>query len=84
MPLQHNAQLDYISAIAVTPNDGADLPAAPSRGLMVTAAGTGTLTIVTAGGDTLALTGVTLNMIIPISTQRVKATGTTATVVALY
>lgn len=83
VPLQ--PQNYYGDAVAVTPNDNADLPLAPARGLMVTSIGGGaTLSFITPQGNTLSLTGLTLNAIIPIAAQRVRSTGTLATVVALY
>ena len=52
---------------------------------MVTAVGGGTtLSFITANGTTVSLTGVTLNLILPIACNRVRSTGTLATVAALY
>jgi hypothetical protein len=79
-----NQQLSWADAVAVTPNDGADLPGGVCGGLLVTAAGTGTLSFITAGGATVSLTGVTLWTVIPIAVTRVRSTGTNATVLALY
>jgi hypothetical protein len=82
-PVQPN--LSWADAQAVTPNDNTDLPNGTSGGLMVTSvAGGTTLTFITSAGTTVALSGVTLNLVIPIACNRVKSTGTLATVAALY
>lgn len=67
---------------SVTPSDATDLPTA-SRSLYV--GGAGNLSIITTGGDTVALTGVPAGTLLPICAARVRATGTTATgIVALW
>lgn len=67
-------------AEAVTPHDSNDL-ATSSRALYV---GTeGNISIVTVGGDTVTLTGV--SGFVPVCVQRVNSTGTTASnIVALW
>ena len=66
----------------VTPSDGADLTRGPCRALYVVAAGN--VSIVTAGGTQQDLTDVPAFTTIPVSVARVRSTGTTATVKALY
>lgn len=72
----------YLSAAAVTPNDGTDLPLKPCQALLVTA--TGNLSVVMEAGGQINLTGVAANTLLPLRVSRVRATDTTATVVALY
>ena len=72
-------------AVPVTPNDSANLPELTPKALWVSAAGT--VTVIPAGQE--ADTGVALGdlpagTVIPIRVRRVMATGTTATVLALY
>lgn len=80
-----------LDAIAVTPNDGADITlpgggaTAPTRGLLI--GGAGTLSVVMASGNTVQLTipATACGIILYIAVTRVRATGTTATgIVALY
>lgn len=77
-----NGNFVYIGAAAVTPSDVDDLPRKPCQGLLVTA--TGNLSVVMEGGGQVDLTGVAANTLLPLRVSRVRATGTTATVVALY
>lgn len=72
----------YLSAAAVTPSDAVDLPRKPTQGLLVTV--TGNLSIVMEAGGQVDLTSVAANTLLPLRVLRVRATGTTATVVALY
>lgn len=72
----------YLSAAAVTPSDAADLPRKPTQGLLVTV--TGNLSVVMEAGGQIDFTGLAANVILPLRVSRVRATGTTATVVALY
>ena len=71
----------YLSAAAVTPSDK-DVPLKPTQGLLVTV--TGDLSVVMEAGGQVDLTSVAANVILPLRVSRVLATGTTATVVALY
>lgn len=64
---------------AVTPNDNADL-ANVTRFLFV--GGAGAIAVVTAGGETVTMTGVAAGSVLPIAVSRVKSTGTTATNIA--
>ena len=73
--------ITYEGAKAVTKSDSVADPAGPFAGLLVTATGTVKFTTIT--GDTVALTAVAANAIIPIATSRVWSTGTAATVVGL-
>lgn len=76
----------YRKAVAVTPSDTVDL-APPARGLLVTSiAGGATLAFIpadNADSETVAIVP-TANQIIPMFVRRVMATGTAATVMALY
>ena len=70
-------------AAAVTPNDGANLAVAGSRGLWV--GGAGNVAVVTAQGDSVTFTGVPAGYLLQVAVSRVLATGTTATnLLALY
>lgn len=69
------------NAVAVTPNDSLDLPAAPCRALYIGASGNVSVVI---GGNTVTFAGVPSG-VLPIRASRVRSTGTTATnIVALY
>jgi hypothetical protein len=74
-----------VSQIAVTPNDNVDLPGGSCRALEVLVGGN-IVCIAATDPDAGAITrtGYLAGTIIPISIRRVKATGTTATVLALY
>lgn len=72
----------YRGAAAVTPSDVADLPLKPCQALLVTV--TGNLSVVMEAGGQMDLTSVAANTLLPLRVSRVRATGTTATVVALY
>ncbi len=70
-------------AAVVTPNDGADLPGGPCRFLYVT--GGGTLNVIAMEDQAAVSLGtVSAEALIPLRCRRVMATGTTATVVALF
>lgn len=70
---------------AVTPSDGANLPFGPCRYLWVTATGNVKLACVDdADAGAVTLTGVAANSKLPFKARKVFATGTTATVVAVY
>lgn len=71
----------YASVATVTPNDSTDLPKVASGGLYVV---TGGNLVIIVGGVTVTLTGVVANSLIPLAASRVKATGTTAAVIAVY
>ncbi len=56
-----------------------------SNGCVLYCGGTGNIDVITAGGDTVNLTGVPTGLFIPVQVLRVKATLTTATnIVALW
>lgn len=69
-------------AAAVTPNDGTDLPGgAATCGLYVTVTGNVSFDV---GGTTVSLLAVPVLTRLPFAATRVRSTGTTATVLALY
>lgn len=71
------------SQVLVTPNDSSDLPNGPCKALEVIATGD---VVSIAENDNIAVTrsAVAAGTIIQVRIRRVNATGTTATVVALY
>lgn len=76
-------------ALNVTPNDGADLVppsgnSRPTRGVLV--GGTGTLSCVYADGSTASVTvpATACGFVLPISVNRIRATGTTATNIVAF
>lgn len=70
-------------AIAVTPNDGADLPTSPAKALYI--GGAGAVKVNMIDGTTVTFSGVPVGTILPVIVTRVYATGTTATLIlALY
>ncbi len=64
------------NAVSVTPNDGADIPIR-ARALYI--GGAGNVSLVTLGGSTVTFVGLAAGSILPVTTARVLATGTTAT-----
>lgn len=69
-------------AVAVTPNNDTDLPHGSAKaGLYVTVTGDVSFII---KGVTISLTAVPALTRLPFAADRVRATGTTATVYALY
>lgn len=71
----------YSGAKAVTVADSGADPAGPFSGLLVTA--TGTVKFTTVGGDTVTLSSTSVGQVIPIATNLVWSTGTSATVLGL-
>jgi len=71
----------YDGAKAITKSDTVNDPAGPFAGLLVTVIGN--VAFVTTSGDTVTLTAVAANTVIPFATKRVDSTGTTATVLGL-
>lgn len=70
------------NAIAVTPNNSADL-STHARGLYIGVAGD--VKVTTAGGDSVVLKGAVAGSVIPVRVSRVWASQTTASsIVALY
>ena len=70
------------NAAAVTPDDNTDLGFV-SRGLYI--GGSGDISIITNGGQTITFVGVPTGVILPVRATRVRATGTTATnIVAMW
>lgn len=75
----------FAKAVPVTPNDSTDLNSTGSTvadALLVV--NTGNIVLTPAQGSNVTITGAPCGMFIPIKTKRVLATGTTATVVALW
>lgn len=72
LPLTSSAQI----AVAITPNDSADLTVTP-RWLYV--AGGGDLKVTDQAGNTLTLTSIAGGQALPFSPKRIWATDTTAT-----
>lgn len=69
---------------AVTPNDSTDLPDV-AKALWVSVAGTVNVVGVADTANTgTALGSLSVGTVIPIRVRRVRATGTTATLIALY
>lgn len=69
-------------AVSVTPSDSQDLTAV-ARSLYI--GGSGNVSVVTSGGDTVTFIGLTAGTILPVRVSRVRSTGTTATnIVALW
>jgi len=78
-----------ISALAVTPADGADLvppsgPARPTRAVLIGGAGTLALTMADGSAVTLTLPATACGVLIYLAVTRIKATGTTATNIAAF
>lgn len=70
-------------AIAVTPNDAADLASGATKGLYL--GGTGNVKVDMADGSTVTFIGLAGGVIHPISVKRIYATDTTATsILAVY
>lgn len=66
-------------AVAVTPSDSV-IFVPPLRGLYIGSISVGaTLTVVTAGGNTVQFTSVVAGTFVPVACAQVKATGTAAT-----
>ena len=71
----------YVSAVPVVTSDTVPLTVT-AAGLFVTTAGN--LVFIDEAGNTNTVTAATIGQIYPIRTSQIKATGTTATVSALY
>ncbi|MBB5885451.1 hypothetical protein DYQ93_11520 [Xanthomonas sp. LMG 8992] len=69
-----------IDAYAIVPSDGTDLPK-PARSLYV--GGDGAAVVVTLAGTQVTLSGLSAGSVIPLRVRAVKATGTTASLIAL-
>ena len=70
------------NAAAVTPSDVADLPNT-ARAIYV--GGGGAVALTTANGDTVTFTGLSAGQLLPVTAERIFATGTTATsIVAIW
>lgn len=79
-PLRNNTgepvNLQAARALAITPNDSADLTLAPATIYIGVA---GDMSVITVGGDTLTFVGLAAGTILPVLVNRVRSTGTTAT-----
>lgn len=72
------------NAAAVTPDNDNDLANA-ARALYIGGAGSGNLSVITVGGQTVAFAGLSAGTILPVRVARVRSTGTDVTsVVALW
>lgn len=70
------------SGASITPDDASDLPVLP-RAIYIGSGGDIAVTL--ADGDSVTLTGVPTGALLPLRTQRVRQTGTSATgLVALW
>jgi hypothetical protein len=79
-----SAATNATKADAVVPSDAVDLTSY-AKALLVTVAGTLSLIPAkNADNAPVALAAVVVGQVIPIRTRRVRATGTTATVIALH
>lgn len=77
--IESNAQ----GAVAVTPNDSADLTTVPTKGIYVGVSGD--LKVTLNDGSTVTFVSLSSGVIHPLAVKRVFATGTTATsVLAVY
>lgn len=66
-------------AVAVTPNDGTDLPYATTA---IWVGGAGNVALDTVGGEAnVLISGIGAGTLLPIQATRVRATGTTATLI---
>lgn len=74
-------QQGFARTFPITPSDSADLTT-PCDGLLVTVAGN--LVFRNTAGVSITITGAAAGQHIPIKTRRVMATGTTATVIAMW
>ena len=74
----HNVSLGApaVDAFAITPNDGTDLSNV-TRYIYV--GGAGAIALITVNGETVTFSAVPVGTVLPIRAARVKATGTTAT-----
>lgn len=72
-------------AVAVAPNDNADLPLGPCKALWVSGAGTvQAVSVADTGNSGVPLGNLPAGTLVPLRVRRVPATGTTATLLALY
>lgn len=69
----------YTFSTVLTPHDTNPVTV-PHRALWV--GGAGAITVITAGGDTVLLSGIPAGTLLPIQVKTLKATGTTATLIA--
>lgn len=68
----------FDNIVSVTPDDNNDL-AVPSRGILVSVAGTIAVTDINGNDVTLTATQIVAGTIYPLQIKRIKSTGTSAT-----
>jgi hypothetical protein len=78
-PVRHLGE-PYASAAAVTPDDGNDLPNGLTRAVYIGGAGDVTVNMASTG-TAITFKAVPVGTVLPIRAARVKATGTTATLI---
>lgn len=78
-----NQSMPAIRIIAVTPDDANDLPNGICRALWISSAGTVSV-IDASGGSAVSLGSLAVGTVFPGKVSRVRSTGTSATVLALY
>lgn len=78
-----NVRASAVKAVAVVPNDGADIASAATLGLYI--GGAGNVAVVMSDGSEVIFIGLAAGIIHPLAVKRVKATGTTASsILAVY
>lgn len=70
----------YDQAVIVTPHDSNVQPGMPCKGIYV--GGAGNLAIIDGTGATVLLSGIPAGTFLPIKAKRIRATSTTATLIA--
>ena len=68
----------YARAVAVTPNDGADLT---NVAMALWVGGAGAISLDTYEGQTVLISGIPAGTLLPIRCKRVRSTSTTATLI---
>jgi hypothetical protein len=77
LPGYAHTAIGAMDAVAITPNDSADIPNGPVRALWI--GGAGNVALQSGGGATVTFVGCAAGSILPVVTGRVMATSTTAT-----
>lgn len=72
------AHFNATRAIAVAPSDSVNLP---QSAMALWVGGAGNISLITAGGDTVLISGIVAGTYLNIQTSRVRATGTTASLI---
>lgn len=77
------ASTHFNTALAVTPSDSADLPGGPSVALWI--GGSGALSVILEGdASPVLISGIVAGTLLPVRAKRVRATGTTATLIVAF